>query len=94
MTAAEACLEFVEELPVSLTQCLIQQLRCGLDPALPNPRYQGRVDEFLRQWAPVRHELPPMLEVALAAKLVAPTTELVWTGPVTTAVPRLFAYHK
>jgi len=29
-----------------------------------------------------------MLEVALAAKHSAPTAELVWTGPVTAAVPR------
>lgn len=88
MTAAEACLKFVEELPASLAQYLVQQLRCGVTPSTPNPRYQGRIEDFLRRWDHVRHELPPMLEVALAAKLGMQTTELVWSGPSTSAVPR------
>ena len=88
MTAAEACLKFVEELPVSLAQYLIQQLRSGAAPSIPNPRYQGRMEDFLRRWEHVRQELPPMLEVALAAKLGMPTTELVWSGPSTSVVPR------
>lgn len=73
MTAAEACLKLVDELPVSLAQSLIQQLRSGVGPAVRNPSYQGRVEEFLRSWAHVRGELVPMLEVALAAKHSAPT---------------------
>lgn len=88
MTAAEACLKFVEELPASLAQYLVQQLRSGVTPSTPNPRYQCRIEDFLRQWDPVRHELPSMLEVALAAKLGMQTTELVWSGPSTSAVPR------
>ena len=88
MTAAEACLKFVEELPASLAQYLVQQLRSGVTPSTPNPRYQGRIEDFLRRWDHVRHELPPMLEVALAAKLGMQTTELVWSGPSTSAVPR------
>lgn len=88
MTVAEACLKFVDELPVSLAQSFIQQLRSGVVPTLPNPTYQGRIDEFLRQWSHVRHELASMLEVALVAKLLTPTTELVWSGPATTVVPR------
>jgi len=88
MTAAEACLKVVEELPASLAQYLVQQLRSGVTPLTPNPRYQGRIEDFLRQWDHVRHELPSMLEVALAAKLGMQTTELVWSGPSTSAVPR------
>lgn len=87
MTAAEACLKLVEELPGSLVESLIQQLRNGAAPMMPNPGYQARVDDFLRCWAKMRDELAPMLEVALAAKRSAPTTELVWTGPATTVVP-------
>lgn len=87
MTAAEACLKLVAELPSSLIESLIGQLQGGVVPAMPNPGYQGRVDEFLRCWAERRGELASMLEVALAAKRCAPTTELVWTGPATTVVP-------
>jgi phosphatidylserine/phosphatidylglycerophosphate/cardiolipin synthase-like enzyme len=87
MTTAEACLKLVEELPVSLVESLIGQLRRGAAPAMPNPGYQARVDEFLRRRVEMRGELAPMLEVALAAKRAAPTTELVWTGPATPVVP-------
>lgn len=87
MTAAEACLKLVEELPSSLVESLIAQLRGGSPPSMPNPGYQGKVDEFLRRWAERRSEAAPMLEVALAAKRCAPTTELVWTGPATAGVP-------
>lgn len=86
MSAAEACLKLVEDLPSSLVESLISQLRGGAAPAMPSPGYQGRVDEFLRR-SDVRAELAPMLEVALAAKRAAPTTELVWTGPSTPVVP-------
>lgn len=85
MNAAEACLKLVEDLPGSLVESLISQLRGGAAPAMPSPGYQGRVDEFLRR-SDVRAELAPMLEVALAAKRAAPTTELVWTGPSTPVV--------
>jgi cardiolipin synthase len=87
MTAAEACLKLVEELPSSMVEALIAQLRVGAALAMPNPGYQGRVDEFLRCRSDARGELAPMLEVALAAKRAAPTTELVWTGPSTPVVP-------
>ena len=87
MTTAEACLKLVEELPGSLVESLIAQLRGGAPPAMPSPGYQGRVDEFLRHEVAVRGELAPMLEVALAAKLSRQTTELVWTGPSTPVVP-------
>ena len=87
MTAAEAFLKLVEELPGSLVESLIVQLRSGAVPAMPSPSYQGRVDEFLRSRSDARGELAPMLEVALAAKRAAPTTELVWTGPATSVVP-------
>jgi cardiolipin synthase len=87
MTAAEACLKLAEELPGSLVESLIAQLRSGAAPAMPNPGYQGRVDEFLRSGIDARGDLAPMLEVALAAKRSRPTTELVWTGPSTPVVP-------
>jgi len=87
MTTAEACLKLVEELPGSLLESLIGQLRAGAVPAMPNPGYQGRVDEFLRCQAAVQGELAPMLEVALAAKRSRQIAELVWTGPVTPVVP-------
>lgn len=87
MTAAAACLKLVEELPGSLVVSLIAQLRVGAPPAMSNPGYQGRVDEFLRCRADVRSELAPMLEVALAAKVSRHTAELVWTGPATPVVP-------
>lgn len=48
MTTAEACLRLVEELPGSLVESLIHQLRIGTVPAMPSPGYQGRVDEFIR----------------------------------------------
>ncbi len=85
MTTAEACLRLVEELPGSLVESLIAQLRSGLDPGVPNPSYRSRVDQFLRL-AP-RIELAPMLEVAFAAKRSRETAELVWTGPATSVVP-------
>ena len=87
MTAAEACLKLVEELPASLVESLIVQLRAGAAPAMPSPGYQGRVDEFLRYRSDAHGELAPMLEVALAAKRARQTTELVWTGPATPVVP-------
>ncbi|MCX6620616.1 MAG: DISARM system phospholipase D-like protein DrmC [Acidobacteria bacterium] len=87
MTTAEACLKLVEELPGSLVESLIGQLRSGVAPAMPNPGYQMRVDEFVRSQAAARHHLAPMLEVALAAKRSRHTTELVWTGPPTPVVP-------
>jgi len=87
MTAAEACLKLVEELPGSLVESLIGQLRGGVLPAMPNPGYQGRVDEFLRHRSDARGELAPMLEVALVAKRSRQTAELVWTGPSTPVVP-------
>ena len=87
MTVAEACLKLAEELPGSLVGSLIAQLRGGLVPVMPNPSYQGRVDEFLRARSDALGELAPMLQVALAAKRAAPTTELVWTGPSTPVVP-------
>jgi hypothetical protein len=48
MTAAETCLKLAEELPGSLVESLIAQLRSGAAPAMPNPGYQGRIDAFLR----------------------------------------------
>ena len=86
MTTAEACLKLVEELPGSLVESLIQHLRSNLDPSMPNPSYQARVDHFVRS-APRRTELAPMLEVAFAAKHSRQTAELVWTGPATSVVP-------
>ena len=87
MTPAEDCLKLVEELPGSLVESLVLQLRKGAMPAMPNPGYQSRVDDFVGRWPEARGELAPMLEVALAAKRSAPTTGLVWTGPATAAVP-------
>jgi len=87
MTAAEACLRLVEELPGSLVESLIAQLRAGRAPAMPSPGYQGRVDEFIRCRSGAHRELAPMLEVALVAKRSQQTTELVWTGPPTPVVP-------
>ncbi|MFN7992722.1 MAG: DISARM system phospholipase D-like protein DrmC [Bryobacteraceae bacterium] len=86
MTPAESTLRLVEELPASLVESLIQQLRSGRDPRMPNPSYQARVEQFVR-FASCRSELAPMLEVALAAKRSRETSELVWTGPVTSVVP-------
>ena len=87
MTVAEACLRLTEELPASVVDSLICELRQGRGPFIPNPSYQARVDEFLRRWDVRRGELAPMLEVALTAKRIVPTMELVWTGPATTVVP-------
>jgi phosphatidylserine/phosphatidylglycerophosphate/cardiolipin synthase-like enzyme len=87
MTTVEACLKLVEELPGSLVESLIAQLRGGAAPAMPSPGYQARVDEFVRGQRDVRGELAPMLEVALAAKRSRQSTELVWTGPSTPVVP-------
>lgn len=87
MTPAEACLKLVEEIPGSLAESLVLQLRKGATPTVPNPGYPAKVDEFLRRWPGARCELAPMLEVALVAARCAPKTELVWTGPSTAAVP-------
>lgn len=87
MTPAEACLKFVEGLPGSLVELLVLQLRKGARPAMANPGYQAKVDDFLQQWPGARSELAPMLEMALVAGRCAPKTELVWTGPSTAAVP-------
>ncbi len=87
MTIAEACLRLTDELPASLVESLIRDLRHGREVTVPNPSYQGRVDEFLQRWDVRRGDLAPMLEVAFAARRIAPTTELVWTGPMTTVVP-------
>jgi len=87
MTTAEACLKLVEELPGSLVESLIQQLRRSAAPVMANPGYQARVDEFLRIGLTSRNELSAMLEVALAAKHARQSTELVWTGPATPLVP-------
>lgn len=87
MTIAEACLRLADELPVSLAESLIIQLRGNAAPVMPSPGYQARVDDFLRRWSEKRRDLAAMLEVSLAANRLAPTTELVWTGPATAAVP-------
>lgn len=87
MTVAEACLRLTESLPASLVESLIRDLRDCRKPSMPNPSYQARVDQFLQRWSQRSSDLAPMLEVALAAKRLAPTTELVWTGPATTVVP-------
>jgi cardiolipin synthase len=87
MTAAEASLKVVEELPDRLVESVIQQLRCELNPAVPNPGYQMRIVDFLQTKEVPRQELAAMLEVALVAKRSRPTAELVWTGPVTPIVP-------
>lgn len=42
MTTAEPGLKLVEDLPDGLVESVIQQLRCGLSPAIPNPGYQMR----------------------------------------------------
>jgi phosphatidylserine/phosphatidylglycerophosphate/cardiolipin synthase-like enzyme len=87
MTAAEACLRLTEELPASLLELLIRELREGRKLLIPNPSYQARVDDFLRRLDVKQGELASMLEVAHAAKRMEPTTEIVWTGPLTTVVP-------
>lgn len=87
MTPADACLQLAQDLPVSLIRSLIQQLRSGAEPAIPNPAYQARVDELLNHCRCVRSSLADMLEVAIASKAGAPTAELVWTGPAATGVP-------
>lgn len=87
MTGAEASLKLVEELPDSLVESVIQQLRRGVPPVLPNPVYQTRVSDFLQIRGVPRQELAAMLEVASVAKRLRPSTELVWTGPATPVVP-------
>jgi phosphatidylserine/phosphatidylglycerophosphate/cardiolipin synthase-like enzyme len=87
MTPAEACLKLVEELPRSLVESLIAQLRGGYTPSMPSPGYQAKADEFVRRWPAARSELAAMFDVALTARRSAPTTELVWTGPPTAGVP-------
>ena len=47
MTAAEACLKLVEELPLSLVESLIADLRRDTVRPSPNPNYRARLDEFL-----------------------------------------------
>jgi cardiolipin synthase len=87
MTAAEASLKLVEELPDSLVEWVIHQLRRGVAPVVPNPGYQTRVADFLEITRIPREELAAMLEVASVAKRRAPSAELVWTGPATPVVP-------
>ena len=87
MNAAEASLRLVEELPESLVESVIQQLRRGIAPAVPSPAYQTRVADFLQVTGIPRQELAAMLEVASVAKRTRPTAELVWTGPATPVVP-------
>jgi hypothetical protein len=87
MTVAEACLRLTEDLPASVVESLICELRQGRGLSIPNPNYQARVDEFLQRWDCKTSELAPMLEVALTARRIAPTMELVWTGPATSVVP-------
>lgn len=87
MNAAEASLRLVEELPDSLVESVIQQLRRGIAPVVPNPGYQTRVADFLHLAGGHRPELAGMLEVASVAKRTRPTAELVWTGPATPVVP-------
>jgi phosphatidylserine/phosphatidylglycerophosphate/cardiolipin synthase-like enzyme len=87
MRAAEASLKLVEELPDSLVESVIQQLRRGVAPMVPNPGYQNRVGAFLQIKGVSTQELASMLEVAVAAKRSRPTAELVWTGPATPVVP-------
>ena len=41
MTAAEACLKLVEELPGSLVESLIAQLRAGAMPSDAEPQLPG-----------------------------------------------------
>jgi len=74
MTIAEACLRLADELPVSLVESLIIQLRGNAAPVMPSPGYQARVDDFLRRWSEKRRDLAAMLEVALAANRLAPTS--------------------
>lgn len=87
MTTVDATLMLVEELPATLVESLIQQLRSGQNPRMANPGYQARVDEFLRIGTMQRLELASMLELALASKRSRQTVELVWTGPATPVVP-------
>src|SRR5438876_1150619 len=87
MAAAEACLLLVEELPSSLVEALIAQLRGSLPVVMTSPGYQGRVEEFLSTHAGLRRELAGMLVVAMASKRTRVATDLVWTGPPTSAVP-------
>jgi phosphatidylserine/phosphatidylglycerophosphate/cardiolipin synthase-like enzyme len=87
MNAAEASLRLVEELPDSLVESVIQQLRRGVAPVVPNPGYQTRVADFAQVAGIPRQELAAMLEVASVAKRSRPTAELVWTGPATPIVP-------
>ena len=87
MTAAEACLKLVEELPGSLVESLIAQLRGGVAPAMPNPGYQGRVDEFLRSRSEHARRVGADAGSGAGGKRSRQTTELVWTGPSTPVVP-------
>ena len=56
MTEVESTLRLVEELPASLVESLIQQLRGGQDPRMANPGYQAHVDAFLQIGAARRAE--------------------------------------
>lgn len=87
MTRAEACLKLVQALPASLTESLVRQLAAGVVPSIPNPGYQARLDEFMRQWPGDSRELAAMMEMALACIRSAPGIEMVWTGPSVGAVP-------
>lgn len=64
MTAAEASLKLVDELPDSLIESVIGQLRRGVAPVVPNPGYQTRIADFLEVTRIPRQELAAMLEVA------------------------------
>lgn len=87
MTLAEACLKLAEELPVSLLESLILQLRNGQLPKVPNPHYQSRVDAVWNSWRDQAGEMLAMLDVLILSKQRSTTWELVWTGPSTPLVP-------
>lgn len=87
MSTVEACLNLLEELPGTVVESLVDQLRCGVPARMANPAYQGRVDDFLRTIGPHKAGLASMLELALAARRSRPSLELVWTGPSTSVVP-------
>jgi len=60
MTAAEACVKLVDELPSTLVESLIIQLRGCAPPVFSNPSYQAKVDEFLGQLSFLRIALVGM----------------------------------
>ena len=88
MTWAKECLRLVDDLPASYTEALIAKLRSGSRAASsPNPSYNARIEEFLRQAQVPPSELAAMLEVGLYARRQEPSVELVWTGPTTSVLP-------